>query len=169
MLIDISEILSVKDKVLTVEAPIEMEELQIDGHSYSFVQKQPVSFVFTNIGKRQFMLKAKIDVVLILPCDRCLTDVKQQFSLGVSKEIDMNKSDTWEREFITDASFDVEKFVYDEILVNLPMKVLCKTDCKGLCNRCGTNLNLMTCDCDTTELDFRMSKVLDIFNQFKEV
>ncbi|MFQ8840665.1 MAG: YceD family protein [Clostridium fessum] len=39
------------------------------------------------------------------------------------------------------------------------MKVLCREDCKGICNRCGTNLNLRTCTCDTRSLDPRMSVI----------
>ena len=84
----------------------------------------------------------------------------------------MDKCETSEGDevsYIQDSHIDVEELVQNEIFVNLPMKVLCSEDCKGICNRCGTNLNQMTCDCDTTELDPRMSKVLDIFNQFKEV
>ena len=71
--------------------------------------------------------------------------------------------------YLNKTVFDSEVFIYNEILVNLPMKVLCRTDCKGICNRCGANLNMGSCKCDKTELDPRMSKILDVFNQFKEV
>ena len=40
---------------------------------------------------------------------------------------------------------DVEAFVYDEILVNWPAKILCKEDCKGICPVCGQNRNLKEC------------------------
>ena len=56
-----------------------------------------------------------------------------------------------------------------EILMNWPMQVLCKEDCKGLCPSCGANLNLTTCDCDSTDLDPRMAKIRDVFSKFKEV
>ena len=49
------------------------------------------------------------------------------------------------------------------------MKVLCKEDCKGICNRCGANLNMGSCKCDNAEPGTGMSKILDVFNQFKEV
>ena len=65
--------------------------------------------------------------------------------------------------------FDSQMFIYNEILVNLPMKVLCRTDCKGICNRCGVNLNVSTCKCQDAEPGTGMSKILDVFNQFKEV
>ena len=59
--------------------------------------------------------------------------------------------------------------VMQEIILNLPTRVLCKEDCKGICNRCGANLNFETCDCDTRSLDPRMAVIQDIFKQFKEV
>ena len=68
-----------------------------------------------------------------------------------------------------DSVIDAEKFAYGEILVNLPMKVLCGENCKGICNRCGTNLNHGNCGCDTTGTDPRMAKALEVFNSFKEV
>ena len=63
----------------------------------------------------------------------------------------------------------MDKLVCSEILVSWPSKVLCKEDCKGLCNTCGTNLNLKTCDCEPTDLDPRMAQIQEIFNKFKEV
>ena len=113
--------------------------------------------------------------MLLIPCDRCLEDVKYDLSIEVDKEINMDESDQErirsldELSYIKDNSLDVERFIYNEILVHLPMKVLCSENCKGICNRCGANLNSQTCNCDTTELDPRMSKIRDIFNNFKEV
>jgi uncharacterized protein len=64
---------------------------------------------------------------------------------------------------------DVDRLLFNEILVNWPEKVLCKPDCKGICKTCGTNLNLATCDCEQSELDPRMAQFQDVFNKFKEV
>ena len=60
-------------------------------------------------------------------------------------------------------------FVYNEILMRFPMKTLCREDCKGLCLKCGKNLNEGECGCDRASLDPRMSAIRDIFNNFKEV
>ena len=56
-----------------------------------------------------------------------------------------------------------------EILIGWPTKVLCSEDCKGICNVCGQNLNMGTCNCEDTALDPRMSVVRDLFKNFKEV
>ena len=82
--------------------------------------------------------------------------------------------DEWAREldeqpFLNGYNLDVDQLVCNELLLSLPMKVLCREDCKGICNRCGANLNIETCDCDTRALDPRMSVIQDIFNQYKEV
>ena len=63
----------------------------------------------------------------------------------------------------------VEELVRNELIVQWPIRVLCKDDCKGICSRCGANLNIQTCDCDTTGLDPRMAAIKDIFSKFKEV
>ena len=70
---------------------------------------------------------------------------------------------------MTGSNLDVDRLIYDEILVNWPMKVLCREDCKGICRKCGTNLNYKPCSCDRTEPDPRMAAIQDVFNQFKEV
>ena len=78
-------------------------------------------------------------------------------------------NDLDESSYLTGYDLDVDRLVYLEVLMSWPLKVLCKEDCKGICNRCGTNLNIGTCACDTRSLDPRMSVIQEIFNQFKEV
>ena len=71
--------------------------------------------------------------------------------------------------YLEGTSFDTEVLIHNEVLVNLPMKVFCRENCKGICNRCGANLNMGSCKCDNAEPGTGMSKILDVFNQFKEV
>ena len=74
-----------------------------------------------------------------------------------------------EQSYLSGYNLDADMLVCNELLLSLPMKVLCDEDCKGICNRCGANLNHETCDCDRSSLDPRMSVIQDIFKQFKEV
>ena len=64
---------------------------------------------------------------------------------------------------------DVDKLVYGEILMNWPMQVLCKEDCKGICSHCGKDLNEGPCSCEQESPDPRMAAIRDIFSKFKEV
>ena len=175
MLVDLSELLSREDKVKSVEIPLEMEVFTSKTGSYPVAEKKPMAFTFTGLGNRRVMLEADIDVTLTIPCDRCLEDVRENIRISTSKEINLGDTDVTRRDaldemtYISGAEFDAEKFAYGEILVNLPMKVLCSESCKGICNRCGTNLNHEDCGCDTTEPDPRIAKALEVFNSFKEV
>ncbi|SNS30225.1 uncharacterized protein SAMN05421770_101408 [Granulicella rosea] len=49
----------------------------------------------------------------------------------------------------------LEDVVREQVLLSLPGRTLCKPDCKGLCPRCGQNLNVATCKCAETEVDPR--------------
>jgi uncharacterized protein len=42
---------------------------------------------------------------------------------------------------------DLSECIWEEIVLFVPLKVLCKDDCEGLCPRCGINLNRTRCDC----------------------
>ena len=128
-----------------------------------------------NHGNRKIGCRLDGYVCLTIPCERCLKPVLSQIDISFDKELDMNKSaeekirENDEECFVSDFSLDTDVLIHNEILMNLPMKVLCSADCKGICHRCGANLNDGPCRCQNTELDSRMSKILDVFNQFKEV
>lgn len=171
MLIDLSELLSLEGKEKRLSYKLEMKEFQTSYVSYPIVDES-VELAFTNVGKKNINIDADIFVAMIIPCDRCMEDVKVELNIKTSRKADLDdkeQSDDDREDYLSGTSFDVEKFVYGEILVNLPMKVLCSENCKGFCNRCGTNLNHCDCGCDTTELDPRMAKALEVFNSFKEV
>lgn len=71
--------------------------------------------------------------------------------------------------FMEGYQLNVEDLLYSEILLNLPTKVLCREDCKGICRQCGKDLNEGECGCDTFVPDPRMAVIKDIFNEDKEV
>lgn len=47
-----------------------------------------------------------------------------------------------------EVSFD--NHISENLIVNIPMQILCRDDCKGLCPRCGVNRNHKSCDCGKT-------------------
>lgn len=56
----------------------------------------------------------------------------------------------------------LEDVVREQVLLSLPTRTLCKEDCKGLCPRCGQNLNLATCSCEQTPSDPRWNALADL-------
>lgn len=172
MLIDLSTLISDNSKTCTVDTEIEAKTFDINGFKYPY-EDGKVNILFKcEDGKLKII--GQIKATIVMSCDRCLSDVKKQFDIAYNNEIDMNETGLQtgadeEYPFIEDKQFCTEQFVYNEILTRLPMKVLCKEDCKGLCPKCGQNLNNGSCDCERAEIDPRMSKFQDVFNQFKEV
>lgn len=175
MLVNLSEIISVNGKTLQMEVPVQLEYFEFEGVQYEFVYKDPVKILVTNLGERRVSIDATTKLALNIPCNRCLENVKTDFDIQISKEVDFHKTEEErakeldELNYISGYNLDVDILVYDEILIDFPMQVLCNENCKGICNVCGTNLNKGTCDCETEGMDPRMSAIRDIFNNFKEV
>jgi len=175
MLISLSEIMTTKDKVEQIQAPIEMEKFEFQGDSYEFVRKDPLDLVITNLGNKMVMIEGSTNISLTLFCSRCLKDIIFPMNIQISKDLDFKltgeerANNLDETNYIIGYNLDLDILVYDEILIGFPMKLLCSEDCKGICKNCGANLNEKTCDCDNTEYDPRMSVIRDIFNNYKEV
>lgn len=175
MVINISEMISTTGKTETYSADIAMDTFLMNGTEYNFIKKTPVIMTIANTGNRELTIDGSIDVVLNIPCDRCLDDVPAPFKINFHKVIDFKTTDEErvqaldETSYIDHSELDVDMLVYNEIFVHFPMKTLCRVDCLGLCPKCGHNLNSGECGCDRASLDPRMSAILDIFNNFKEV
>lgn len=175
MLINLSELFPVEGKSKTYTPELEMTQFRMADAVYDIAEKGPLSFMITNKGNKKLTLAGTVDLVLIMPCARCLDPVRVPFHLEIDQELDMNQSDEErvedldEQPYVNGYKLDIDQLVGNELTLNLPMKILCSENCKGICNRCGTNLNRGTCDCDKRSLDPRMSVIQDIFKELKEV
>ena len=69
-------------------------------------------------------------------CGRCLEAVTQDWSTEFTLTFDARKYS----EFI-----EMDEDIRQELILNLPAHILCRTDCKGLCVDCGVNLNTQEC------------------------
>ena len=73
-------------------------------------------------------------------CSRCL----EEFKFGLNKKMVLNyAADNASPEI------DLDPDIREEIMLDYPLKPLCKAECKGLCPKCGKNFNTETCDCKT--------------------
>ena len=69
-----------------------------------------------------------------------------------------------EREGLDDVELD--DIIVPELILSMPMKELCSEDCRGLCPRCGKDLNDGECGC-AEEIDPRLAKLAEILDSFK--
>ena len=175
MLLDLSEVFSNSDKTLKEKVTYEEDTFFYESTRYTWLMKPSASIEVKNAGKKKASFYAHVSGLLEVPCDRCLIPTEVTFDFDVSEEIDLNQSSSDDKlqeisQFISeDKRFDTQGFLDLELFAHYPPKVLCKEDCKGLCKKCGKNLNDGACSCNREELDPRMAKALEVFNQFKEV
>ncbi|MCR5278889.1 MAG: DUF177 domain-containing protein [Lachnospiraceae bacterium] len=153
--------------------PYEAEEFNDGLSSRKVVKREDLSLDITNVGEGKLELSGNITITLADSCARCLTDVEVpvpvSFVYTVVKPDGFHEQSEDELFFMDGYNLDAEALIDNELLMSLPMKVLCREDCKGLCPVCGSNLNHGACGCDTFVPDPRMAAIMDIFNANKEV
>lgn len=173
MLINLTDVLSCEEKVVKRTVETEFQSFDSSLGSFPLTEEEPLNLTLTNLGGDKLLVEGEQKFVAKIPCDRCLTETEVPIEISFSKEIDMKQSaegridDLDETDFIDGYNLDTEKLVYGELLLNWPMKTLCRDDCKGICKKCGKNLNEGDCGCDTVELDPRMAVIADIFKNSK--
>ncbi len=174
MLVNLSDVLTSEGRKTQISVPLEMTSFTSRLGHFLITQKSPVDFTFTNDGMNRAKVEGRVELTFRTKCDRCLTEVPTLLVLEfdrtvTSPGVELEEDSDDDRLFMEGYQLDVEAFVYDEILVNWPMKILCRPDCKGVCIVCGKNLNQGDCGCDTFVPDPRMAAIQDIFNANKEV
>ena len=118
-------------------------------------------------------LDVDVDFTLVDNCSRCLDEVEVPIEYSIQG-------------FLVKEGFDEDEFEDDDAIIfdgqeldlvdiieqtldfKIPASVLCKEDCKGLCQGCGANLNIEACSCnesanDEEIIDPRFAKLKDIF------
>ena len=169
MLINLSKLLSGDQEKLTEQVTVEMEAFENSLGTFTVKEKTSFPLTISKVDTDKFLIEGETAVTLEIPCDRCLEPVAVEIPLTICREYDKNdtEEESEEEALIVGYNLDTEQLIYCEILVNWPMKTLCTEACKGICKKCGTNLNHSSCTCDTVELDPRMAKIRDIFNNCK--
>lgn len=131
------------------------------------------------------LLKGEFTAEVVVPCKRCLRDVRLTVpasftlnlvpenlaaNLGVDEEgeddgrteragsfrLDDAEQDTFDGKVI-----EIDPILREQLLLALPMSVVCDDACKGLCAQCGQNLNETVCEC-APPLDPRLAGLKDI-------
>ncbi len=119
-----------------------------------------------------------VDLNLELTCDRCLKTFEQAMHVPFEElfypTVDVvtggpvapiEEEDAFP---IDDHHMvDLTEAIRQRILIALPMRRICKEDCKGLCPQCGTDLNQGSCDCQP-EVDERMSVLAKLLQNSSE-
>ena len=175
MLVNLTDVFSSEQKVETKEIILELNSISMNGSQYELLNKEPVKLRMRNTGKGKAVVQAATSFTLQLACDRCLKPVEYSMELDVeqevvspdyTEEIDLDADQTT---FMDGYQLNVDELIYSDIVLNWPMKILCREDCKGICKICGKDLNTGECGCDTFVPSPGLAGIKEIFNANKEV
>jgi uncharacterized protein len=113
-------------------------------------------------------LKAAIQTTGMFQCDRCVEEFEKKLNtsytmLYVYDAIDAAKYEESQVQVLSpDATYiDLTQDVREVVMLAVPMKLLCRENCRGLCPRCGTNWNYGKCTCHEEQSDFTLGSLLN--------
>jgi uncharacterized protein len=141
----------------------------IDYHTAEIKQTEPLQVTATaELLDGQIRITGELETKIELVCARCLEpvveDVNRAFDLfyrPVAKDLkpkeDRLKDDDTEIGFFEGEGLFLADVLKEQVLLALPLKVICRSDCRGLCPSCGANLNHEECRCETHTTDARLA------------
>lgn len=159
MHVDIADIKSVKGASINFELSEQIEFPKTQLGELKFCKPVSLKGTISNINNK-FIFKGHLNTVISLNCSRCNKLIERIIDLPI-EEIFAENDDSCEGEAWTFSGniIELDPSIVSNVILNIPMKVLCKQDCKGLCPKCGQDLNASSCNCDFNEKDPRFEKL----------
>ncbi|SPQ01841.1 conserved hypothetical protein [Candidatus Sulfobium mesophilum] len=156
-------------KILIADIPDEgldvdiKERVNIDDTSLSY---PVISRLSLNKIDREIIISGSLKAEMQLKCSRCLKDFEQCLEVPVNvvyhpveevgPERHALKDDELDMGFYRGEELDLQELLKEQILLNAQMKPLCDEQCKGICPKCGQDLNTGQCNCSQKEVDPRL-------------
>ena len=114
------------------------------------------------------VMKGLITTCIHGTCDRCAADFDREMEIPIDAVLvtelaNEENEDEWVFPLDGDSA-DLEDIVRTTFVLNMDSKLLCSDDCKGLCCRCGKNLNDGPCGCQK-EIDPRLAALKQLLNK----
>jgi uncharacterized protein len=123
--------------------------------------------------ERLLLLSGRLEAKPMLSCARCAEPVPfplaVDFSATYSNDAELvaasEQADTDDVvHLFAGDSLEIDAELMQQIFLELPMKLLCRPDCRGLCPKCGQNLNHGSCRCAADDIDPRMEKLRELLS-----
>jgi uncharacterized protein len=141
----------------------------IDFRTREFRQSSPLrAEVSAELSGREIHIVGRLATRLEVVCARCLEPVAQELApsfdlryrpvAAISREEEVALTpEEAEVGFYTGDGLFLADILAEQVHLALPMKALCREDCRGLCARCGANLNRERCRCGPQAVDPRLA------------
>ena len=164
MIIDLKSIFVNDGSSKPIDYALDLSNEEYEGR---FPLKKPVS-IHGVISNRAGLVRfeAEISYEFLADCDRCGTETARvhtvRYDKSLATAIEGEDSDTIL--LVPGMKLDLDELVYSEVMMSLPMKHLCNAECKGICFKCGKNLNDGPCGCATKKVDPRLAALADFLD-----
>lgn len=99
-------------------------------------------------------------------CDNCGEEIETPISFDFEEEfVEISDASDMDNYVINQITIDIDRAIYDNLLYNMPSRLLCKDSCQGLCSVCGKNKNFYSCNCE----EIRDEALLQEQNPFSKI
>lgn len=163
MIIDLESIFNVEGLSVQLDYDLDLSGEELEG-VYPFRTPVHVKGAVSNeTGIVEINAVASFDFTI--PCSRCAAEYTETMEVDVCHTLvrSVNNEDNDALMQVTDLRFDVDPLVTEDIFLTMPFKFLCSEDCKGLCVKCGKNLNDGPCSCKS-DTDPRWDALLQLLD-----
>ena len=156
MLLDLRKVFLTEDEVLVSSYELVLSDMECNGCKPLNTPIKVSAKAVNRAGVVNLAVSAKFGYSA--PCDRCGEETITSFDYGFDHTLVLSLEQENEGDYIEtpDYILDLDELVTSDILLELPSKHLCSEDCKGVCPKCGANLNKFACKCDLQEIDPRL-------------
>ena len=166
MLLGLSKIIDCPGASLPFSVSLDLSDLCF-GNCYPVSESVDAEGIIRNTAG-VLMMKGAIRTCIHGVCDRCAANFDRDMEVPidvvlVTELADEENEDEWVFPLEGDSA-DLDDIVRTVFVLNLDSKLLCKEDCKGLCHRCGKNLNDGPCNCQK-ELDPRFAALKQLLEK----
>ena len=164
MLLNIIKAKTEQGKDINFDISFQLENNLIEDKHYQFLTPVTVKGVMNYLND-VLLVGAKVNFKLQVVCDNCGESFEKDIEFDLNEKfVEQYDSHDEEDYLIKQTCVEIDKPVTDNLLLNIPSKMLCKDDCKGLCAVCGKNKNFHTCNCDAL-----MDELDDLDNPFNQL
>ncbi len=124
----------------------EMELETFSNNGDELKMTKPISFEGVLKKGDDFVeVNGKINLEYTTACHLCGTEFKRNDTIDVFETY--RREPTEDEYKLVGDEIELDEMIFDNLRLNLPVKFLCKEDCKGVCTKCGKNLNFEKCEC----------------------
>ena len=163
MVIDLSEIIRDIDAKIILDNDIDVESTEFMGEMFTFEKPMHIKGTITN-NTKSLEFTGKVEGEMQVLCARCRKPLTVPVDFDISEVIMQDNGEEIDDDVlvISGEEIDIYDVILNSFLMNVDGKYLCSEDCKGLCSKCGADLNLGECGCENDDIDPRWAKLAEI-------